>query len=138
MSDSSYKRPDSVPFPSVWRRVKGKKPMGGVVPSFVIQDVPPDRHADVVDFMEANYARHEPMREGMSFWKDAVSIEELRARWEKTLRQNVSVVAFLDDGSARTQVVGANVLGVVRQGAANDTQQVSLHAQGEMVAECSS
>ncbi|XP_063243795.1 uncharacterized protein LOC134543028 isoform X3 [Bacillus rossius redtenbacheri] len=58
---TSWKRPDSVPHPKVWRRAVGRKPVDGKVPSFVIQDVPEDREEELVQFMVENFVRNEPL-----------------------------------------------------------------------------
>ncbi|XP_063243239.1 uncharacterized protein LOC134542702 [Bacillus rossius redtenbacheri] len=123
MSGAGCERPDSGPLPRVWRRAKGRSPVGGAVPCFVVQEVPPDRREDVLDFMEENYVRNEPIRAGMAFWTDEQSVAELRAHWARLLPQQPSLVALLDDGSARPRVVGANVLSIVRRGAPQDDHE---------------
>ncbi|XP_063244022.1 uncharacterized protein LOC134543118 [Bacillus rossius redtenbacheri] len=109
---TSWKRPDSVPHPKVWRRAFGRKPVDGKVLSFVIQDVPEDRQEELVQFMVENFIKKEPMCECLNAADDPVSMEQFRVFCDKVLSQRVSVVAFLEDDGPRPRIAGANLLAV--------------------------
>ncbi|XP_063244076.1 uncharacterized protein LOC134543154 [Bacillus rossius redtenbacheri] len=110
---TSWKRPDSVPHPKVWRRAVGRKPVDGKVPSFVIQDVPEDREEELVDFMEEHFMHNEPLCKCLNINSDSASVKDLRGLWEEMLAQRIAVVAFLEDDGPRPRIAGANMLGVV-------------------------
>ncbi|XP_063243444.1 uncharacterized protein LOC134542825 [Bacillus rossius redtenbacheri] len=109
----SWKRPDSVPHPKVWRRAVGRKPVDGKVPSFVIQDVPEDREEELVDFMEEHFMHNEPLCKCLNINSDSPSVKDKRGLWEEMLAQRIAVVAFLEDDGPRPRIAGANMLGVV-------------------------
>lgn len=48
---SSWKRPESVPFPNVWARFEGRIPIDGKPLKYRIQDVTDDLVEPVVDHM---------------------------------------------------------------------------------------
>nr|CAD7412220.1 unnamed protein product [Timema poppensis] len=116
MSDQRWKRPSSVPFPSVWRRVKGRKPLAdGKIPSFIIQDVPEDREEELIDFMEAHFIHNEPISKSLNFADDAESIVEIRQLWKDLLKDRVSVIAFVEGDGPRPRIAGTNMLGVTHK-----------------------
>ncbi|KAJ8893852.1 hypothetical protein PR048_006453 [Dryococelus australis] len=109
---SGWKRPESVPYPRVWRRAVGRKPVEGKVPSFVIQDVPKDREEELLDFMEIHFANNEPLCKCLKLTDDLVSLKEFRKLGTDMLAQKISVIAFLEDDGPRPRIVGANIIGV--------------------------
>lgn len=56
-----WKRPEDVPFPSVWRRFEGRKPIDGTIPKFWVQDIPEEKFEEVVEVMCLNYIYEEPL-----------------------------------------------------------------------------
>ncbi|XP_063243793.1 uncharacterized protein LOC134543028 isoform X2 [Bacillus rossius redtenbacheri] len=110
---TSWKRPDSVPHPKVWRRAVGRKPVDGKVPSFVIQDVPEDREEELVQFMVENFVRNEPLSRCLNSSNDPVSIKELREQWVEVVAQKITIAAFLKEDGPRPRLVGCNLIGVV-------------------------
>lgn len=60
-TEERFRRPDSVPFPSVWCRFNGRKEINGVIPKFWIQDIPEDQFEEVVNFMVEGFVNDEPL-----------------------------------------------------------------------------
>lgn len=108
-----WTRPASVAVPRVWRRCMGRSPVDGVLPRFVIQDVPDDLHDQVVAFMSTFFPRDEPICAQLQLWLDALSMAELQALWRDTLKQHVAIVVLLDGVQGPPRVVGCNLLAVL-------------------------
>jgi hypothetical protein len=93
-----WSRPKSVPFPKVWRKCSGLKMMeNGKVPNFTIQDIPEDRHNDIIDFMTTHFCRDEETCMSVRFLEDPVSVLEQQNLWRSVLKQNMALVAFEDN-----------------------------------------
>nr|CAD7198633.1 unnamed protein product [Timema douglasi] len=118
-SPKYWERPASTPVPTVWRRCEGRRqtPEGKTL-RFRIQDVPEDRHEDLLDFMIKYFTPDEPTMKKLKLYEDAGILEFLRGLYGEFLTQNLSLVAFLeeDEGelnkNVRPRIVGANLLAV--------------------------
>lgn len=56
----SWKRPDNVPYPKIWKRLELKSKTGQTY-RVRIEDVVPDRFEELLDFMFVNYDCEEPI-----------------------------------------------------------------------------
>lgn len=56
-----WRRPDSVPYPSIWSRFNGSKEINGIIPKFFIQDITEDQYSVVINFMEKGFLRDETL-----------------------------------------------------------------------------
>lgn len=62
----NWKRPESVPFPSVWSRFEGKREINGKIPKFWIQDIPEDMFELAIQTMSENFVYEESMCKAQS------------------------------------------------------------------------
>jgi hypothetical protein len=110
-----WSRPESVPLPTVWRQYRGlRQAPDGMVPSFRIQDVPEHMHEDIVNFMTTHFCRDEVTCACVRMLEDPVSVAELQEVWRVMLKQNLALVAFLEneeDGHA-PRIAGCNITAV--------------------------
>ena len=107
-----WSRPKSVAFPKIWRKCSGLKRMdNGKVPNFIIQDIPEDMHEDIVDFMTTHFCRDETTCKSLGFLEDPVSILELQNLWRDVLKQNMALVAFVEneEDEQRPRIAGCNI-----------------------------
>ncbi|XP_069669109.1 uncharacterized protein [Periplaneta americana] len=116
-NDNSKKwtRPKSVPVPTIWRRCVGLKEMEhGRKPKFIIQDVPEEMHEDIVDFMSTHFFRDEATLESLKVLEDPVSMKEFQEFYRKTLKQNLALVALVEDveDKGKLRIAGCNLTGV--------------------------
>jgi hypothetical protein len=83
----------------------------GKVPNFTIQDIPEDRHEDIIDFMTTHFCRDESTCISLRLLEDPVSVLELQNLWRDVLKQNVGLVAFEDneEDEPRPRIAGCNV-----------------------------
>ncbi|PSN32094.1 hypothetical protein C0J52_23917 [Blattella germanica] len=115
LQGGKWQRPESVPVPKVWKRYTGPKAMeNGKVPKFIIQDVPKDKHEEILEFMSVHFFRDEALCSCLKVNDDPVSSKEFQKVWKEMLEQNISLVAFVegDDGQPTSEIAGANVLGI--------------------------
>jgi hypothetical protein len=107
-----WSRPKSVPFPKIWRKCSGLKMMdNGKVLNFTIQDLPEDRHEDIIDFMTTHFLRDEQTLISVRLLEDPVSLLELQKLWRDLLKQNMALVAFVDNekDEHRPRIAGCNI-----------------------------
>nr|CAD7260531.1 unnamed protein product [Timema shepardi] len=117
MADSLWERPDSVPFPSVWRRYEGTKMTNGKIPKFSIEDLTEDYVEEVIEHMSNIFLRDETICGASRLSDDPVSLAEIQELWRKYAKQRVSLVAFVDEeGGGRRRIAGANITGVEYKG----------------------
>nr|CAD7412219.1 unnamed protein product [Timema poppensis] len=114
MANSLWERPDSVPFPSVWRRYEGTKKMTtGTIPKFSIEDLTEDYVEEVIEHMSSIFLRDETVCSTSKLCEDPVSLAEIQELWRKYAKQRVALVAFVDEeGGGRRRIAGANMTGV--------------------------
>ncbi|XP_067002741.2 uncharacterized protein [Anabrus simplex] len=123
MTTPRWTRPDTVPFPSVWRRFEGKRALeDGKVPNFWVQDVTDDLAEDVVAHMTEFFLRDEPLTSNVKVRDDPVSLREIQSLWREMIKQRVALVA-LTNGDKGPVIAGCNVTGVVyKSDKGKDTQ----------------
>uniref|UniRef100_R4FLD1 Putative acetyltransferase n=1 Tax=Rhodnius prolixus TaxID=13249 RepID=R4FLD1_RHOPR len=110
--DNKWKRPKSVPIPTVWRKCTSiKKLADGKTSKFIIQDISEDKKEDVVDFMVEHFSRDETICQCLNLVEDPVSIEEFRVLWREMLAHNLGLVAYVEgeDGKPTSKIAGCNV-----------------------------
>lgn len=110
-----WSRPEYIALPTVWRQCSGlRETKDGTVPVFRIQDVPEHMHENIVNFMTTHFCRDEVTCSCVRILEDPVSISELQGIWRIILKQNVSLVAFVEnseDGHP-PRIAGCNIIGV--------------------------
>ncbi|PSN30584.1 hypothetical protein C0J52_27352 [Blattella germanica] len=120
-SESAWKRPASLPYPTVWLKCIGKKPLAdGKVPKFRIQCATEDMYDEILDYMCNIFSRDEHLSATMKVADDPVSIKESRVQWFRYLKMNISVVALLEvdeisESRKRPRIAGFNILGISRK-----------------------
>ncbi|XP_069669115.1 uncharacterized protein [Periplaneta americana] len=113
---STWSRPSSVPFPTVWRKYEGTSQMAdGKKPKFVIQDLTEDLLEDVIELMCFTFCKEESIFGSVRITEDPVSLNELGEFFRRMWRDKVAVVALLDDGSSNPRIAGFNMLCICRK-----------------------
>ncbi|XP_058115977.1 uncharacterized protein LOC131284423 [Anopheles ziemanni] len=101
-----WKRPDTVPFPTVWHRFSGRTPDTNDLVNYVVQDIPENRFDDCIEHMCSYLLRDEPTCRCFALADDPIAI------WRKVLERRCAVVCFRE-GDDRGEIVGINMLNVV-------------------------
>ena len=99
----------------------------GEVPKFTIQDIPEDRHEDIVDFMTTHFCRDETTCRSLVFLEDPDSILDLQNIWRDVLKQNMALVAFVetDEDEHRPRIAGCNITAVTTKDEKMTHEQVN-------------
>jgi hypothetical protein len=112
---STWKRPESVPVPTIWKRCEGLLKMSdGEKPKFIIQDLDEEYLEEAIELMSSCFCKDEVMFSALKITDDPISMKELQNLWRDMSRQNAALVALTNDGSARPRVVGVNMTYVCR------------------------
>uniref|UniRef100_A0A1B6C5H1 N-acetyltransferase domain-containing protein n=2 Tax=Clastoptera arizonana TaxID=38151 RepID=A0A1B6C5H1_9HEMI len=109
-----WRRPENVPLPKVWRRFQGKILEDGRYNQYRIQEVTEDMVEDVLEHMKRYFLISECISSSIGLVEDEVSLGELICFWRETLKQQLTVVALVEeegeDGKEKTRIAGVNVL----------------------------
>jgi hypothetical protein len=111
----TWSRPESIPFPTIWRRFEGLLEISnGKKPTFIIQDLNYEYLEEAIELMSTCFCKDEVMFDALKITDDPTSMKELQNLWRDLSRQNASLVALTDEGSGRPRVVGVNMTYVCR------------------------
>ncbi|KAF5297811.1 hypothetical protein FQA39_LY11960 [Lamprigera yunnana] len=92
-----FKRPENVPYPSVWKRFKGKREINGVIPSFWVQDIPEDQFEDALDFIMSGFPVDEPLNKYSGLTNDDESMESLRSAERKIIYDKLALICYAEN-----------------------------------------
>uniref|UniRef100_A0AAG5CTG2 N-acetyltransferase domain-containing protein n=1 Tax=Anopheles atroparvus TaxID=41427 RepID=A0AAG5CTG2_ANOAO len=111
----AWKRPDTIPLPTVWHRFTGRAPDTPDLVNYVVQDVPEDRFEDCIQHMCRYFLRDEPICRCLQLADDRIATAEFSAIWRRVLERRCAVVCFRE-GDDDEEIVGLNMLNVVSRG----------------------
>lgn len=57
----SWKRPENIPFPSVWLKFKAKDLNTDDLVEYRVQDLPPERNDEAIELMTSVFLEDEPI-----------------------------------------------------------------------------
>ncbi|XP_035780917.1 uncharacterized protein LOC118460597 [Anopheles albimanus] len=107
----TWKRSDTIPYPSVWHRFCARAPNStDQLITYVVQDLPEERFEECIDHMRSYFMRDEPICRSIRLTSDPVGMRELSNFWCQVLLQHCAVVCLREDTG---ELVGANILNVV-------------------------
>ncbi|KAK5646950.1 hypothetical protein RI129_005414 [Pyrocoelia pectoralis] len=109
--NSKWRRPNSVPYPSIWKRFNGRKEINGVIPKFWIQDIPEDQFEVAIDFMMGGFPYDEPLNKYSKLEGDSESMDTLRSFLREMLEDRLGLVCYAEnpDPNGKPIVAGINV-----------------------------
>ncbi|XP_055684399.1 uncharacterized protein LOC129790736 [Lutzomyia longipalpis] len=113
MVSIKWKRPESVPFPSIWRRFKAKDVNTGELVNYYVQDLPEDRYEEAVQLLVQHFLHDEPMCKAGGAADEPQSIEGFSNAWRAILQDKISLVCFKEGSD---EIVGVNVLKLCSKG----------------------
>ncbi|KAK7868830.1 hypothetical protein R5R35_003665 [Gryllus longicercus] len=124
---NEWQRPETSPYPRVYRRFKGKKPMpDGRVADFWVQDATVDMDEEIADHMMTYFSRDEPMSRSLNYHEEMS--DEMRqmgkAHMKSLVHKRLSVVAMTDWPDGKPHVAGVNLLYVFCKGDEKNIPQI--------------
>lgn len=108
----SWKRPENIPFPSVWLTFKAKDLNSDDLVEYRVQDLPEDRYDEAIEHMTTIFLPDEPMCRSTDLYKDSVSVAEIQDLWRLMLKQRIVLVCFK---LGSDEIVGMNMLGIIQK-----------------------
>ena len=114
MDNTESRRPETIPYPTVWVRFTGKNPMpDGKIPKFRVQCITEDMFEEIVDLFCNIFAREEHTCASTKLADDPVSLGEFREIWLKSVKQKVGLVAIMEEEGEqhgqRPRIAGVNI-----------------------------
>lgn len=129
----SWKRPEDVPFPSVWLTFKAKDLNSENLVEYRVQDLPVNRYDEAIDHMCSNFLVDEPMSKSLGklyyiwYWNitngnnehkfkikgvanDENSVKEVCDFWKLMIQQKI-VLACFKEGS--DEIIGLNIVAII-------------------------
>ncbi|KAF5277778.1 hypothetical protein FQR65_LT03758 [Abscondita terminalis] len=105
-----WKRPENVPYPSVWKRFKGRREIDGVIPNFWIQDIPEEDMENAIDFMMSGFPRDEPLNRSSGLASKSESLIFLRNLLKEVLQCKIALICYTDnpDPNGKPIIAGMN------------------------------
>ncbi|GLV39248.1 hypothetical protein CBL_06298 [Carabus blaptoides fortunei] len=106
-----WKRPESVPFPSVWSRFEGKREINGKIPKFWIQDIPEDMFEIAMQTMLQNFIYDESMCKSITIVDEADSMDDIKEVWKAFLQHKLGLICFMEnpDPNGKPIIAGLNI-----------------------------
>lgn len=107
-----WKRPENVPFPSVWSRFEGRREINGKIPKFWVQDVPEERFEEAAEMMCKNFIYDEPLCKYSKIIDDEESLVEIRELWKLLVQERMALICFMEnpeDPSGEPIIAGMNM-----------------------------
>ncbi|XP_025834982.1 uncharacterized protein LOC112905884 [Agrilus planipennis] len=130
---SDWKRPDSIPFPTIWHRFKGQKTMSnGELPNFWVQDMPEDLYEVAIELMQKHFMKDEPLSRFSKAIDNPVCVGEWRELLNNVFKDRLALVCFMEnpDTNKKPIIAGLNITTVARK---NEKPPQSVSKQGRKV-----
>lgn len=104
---AGWKRPESVPFPSVWLKFKARDVNSDNLIEYRVQDLTEDDFEVAFGHMKTHFLKDEVMNNAMELWKDEAAIADLYKIWKEMVKQRLSLACFRENSN---EMVGCNIL----------------------------
>ncbi|CAH0558191.1 unnamed protein product [Brassicogethes aeneus] len=121
---SDWKRPASVPFPSIWRKFEGKKEVNGKKRQYWIQDISDDLLEPAINYMCTGFLPEEAICKYNKFIEDPLVVEEIRKLWEKVSEQKLGLICLTKNDSGQNEIAGVNMTYRSYKGESEDSSWV--------------
>ncbi|XP_052869714.1 uncharacterized protein LOC128275297 [Anopheles cruzii] len=102
-----WKRPESVPYPSVWLTFQAKDTDNDRLVTYRVQDLPEDRFEDAIAHMTEHFAYDEPTCRAKNIVEEKQSMDEIADLWREFIKFRLVVVCFKEGSD---EIAGMNML----------------------------
>ncbi|XP_076643276.1 arylalkylamine N-acetyltransferase-like 2 [Halictus rubicundus] len=142
MAEDQGKKKPQVTFPlkppgqtKVWKVVEAAvKGRPGPPVKFTIQEVPEDRYEEVIEHMCTYFIADEPMCKCWNGVKDPDYVQFFRNLWIETLKQGLTVGAFVEDQNGGKPILaGVNVIMLSLQGDDFDRESIGKSKRAQQL-----
>lgn len=109
----AWKRPESVPYPSVWSTFVGNKYPDMDPIEYKIQDITEDLFEDTVKHMTRYFLVRENLCSSTGFSENEVSVKEMEDIWREKLKQKMGLVALaINHETGEETIAGVNMTSI--------------------------
>ncbi|XP_028034965.1 uncharacterized protein LOC114246579 [Bombyx mandarina] len=106
-----FLRPTNMAYPAIWRRFTVRR--DGITTLLRIQDLTEDLRGAALALMEKYFMSDEPPCKFIGIHNHPRAVAELKSLWNKSVKDNLSLVCVKDNDDSDPTVVGVNVLTVI-------------------------
>uniref|UniRef100_A0A182Y8Q0 N-acetyltransferase domain-containing protein n=1 Tax=Anopheles stephensi TaxID=30069 RepID=A0A182Y8Q0_ANOST len=108
----SWKRPDNVPYPSVWHTFQAKDTESDQLVTYRVQDLPEDRFEEAIAHMMEYFVYDEPTCRAKNIVSEQQSVDEIADLWREFVKFHLVLVCFKEGSD---EIAGMNMLYVSQQ-----------------------
>ncbi|KAI4465209.1 n-acetyltransferase-related [Holotrichia oblita] len=105
---STWKRPESVPFPTIWAKFEGKIVRNGVRNTYWIQEVTDEYKSQVLQYMMEEFTLDEPFCKYSKISEDPDVMKQFKDFWWESFKENLALVCLTKDQNGVTHIAGMN------------------------------
>lgn len=104
---SEWTRTNFGNFPKTHSTFLARDLVGEDLVDYIIQDLPDDRHDEVISFMLKHFLADEPVFESRKAAEDEVLLKEISTVWREILEQRVTLICLKENA-----LIAVNILAV--------------------------
>ncbi|KAJ8929229.1 hypothetical protein NQ314_018108 [Rhamnusium bicolor] len=105
---TEWKRPDNIPFPSIWRTFEGKKEINGIKRKYWVQDVTEEYADAFLGYMTIGLLGEEALCKYSKIIEDTQSEQEIVELWRNSLKEKLALICLTKNEKGEVQIVGGN------------------------------
>uniref|UniRef100_A0A182QBT5 N-acetyltransferase domain-containing protein n=1 Tax=Anopheles farauti TaxID=69004 RepID=A0A182QBT5_9DIPT len=102
-----WKRPENVPFPSVWHTFQAKDTDSDQLVTYRVQDLPEERYEEAIAHMMGFFVYDEPTCRAKNIVSEQQSVEEIADLWREFVKLRLVLVCFKEGSD---EIAGMNML----------------------------
>ncbi|CAH0550245.1 unnamed protein product [Brassicogethes aeneus] len=106
---SDWKRPASVPFPSIWGKFEGIKVVDGKKRQYWIQDITNDLLELAINYMTTGFLHEEAFSKNHKSFEDPVTVEDTRKLWKYFSEHKLGLICLTKNESGQNEIAAINM-----------------------------
>lgn len=118
-----WKRPENVPYPTVWHTFQAKDTDSDRLVTYRVQDLPEERFEEAIGHMMEFFVLDEPTCRAKNIVSEQQSVDEIAALWREFVKLRLVIVCFKEGSD---EIAGMNMLYIAEK---NDKEQYQCKGQ---------
>ncbi|XP_018574983.1 uncharacterized protein LOC108913830 [Anoplophora glabripennis] len=111
----NWKRPEEVPFPSIWRTFE-RRDADGVARKYWVQDLTPEYEDIFIDNMKKIFLKDEPVCKYSNFAEDPQAVQDFTDLWRYGFSHKLGIICLTEDENGKIEFVGGNMTALSEKG----------------------
>ncbi|KAJ8918483.1 hypothetical protein NQ315_008180 [Exocentrus adspersus] len=114
VNNNKWKRPENVPFPSVWRTFE-RKETDGAIKKYWVQDLVPEYEDIFLKNYEDVYLKEEALYKYSKISEDPQAIEHKKNLYRSCMNNRMVLICLTEDANGHEELVGGNIFLVLQK-----------------------